>query len=278
MLAAGQRLQAIRKAVRPRLTQAALGEALGKSQDAVSLMERGAQMPTDQELHVIFELCGVDTTTQLDVLAEIREAKRQAETWWTAYRRMPRSVIRLIEFEDTASKMSAMAGIIPGPFQTRDYMWWIDEHYRREHGEEATRTSHEVRLRRQDVLFREPRPLTVDLLLSEGAIRTQMGGPAVMAAQLDHLQEVARRPNITVRVVPFTAGTYVAMSVATILDFPVKNDPGIVAVDTVAGSDFLEEAKEVREWRQRFDYLAAKALSPKQSDELIETAKREMRP
>ncbi|MFI2607677.1 helix-turn-helix domain-containing protein [Kitasatospora sp. NPDC018619] len=277
MLAIGRRLQDLRKAVQPRLTQGAVGKKLGKSQDVVSLMERGAQLPTDEELRVLFDLYGVDTTTRLDVLAQIREAKRDAEAWWRTYKSLPRSLLRLIEFEDTASRMALMAGIVPGPFQTPDYMWAIDEHFRQVHGEAVTRHFHEVRQKRQHVLSREPRPVVVDLLLSEAAIRTQMGGPDVMAAQLSHIQDLARWQNITVRVVPFSAGTYVAMSVTTILDFPVKNDSGIVVVDTATGAEFLEEPKEVRDWRQRFDFFAARALSPEQSGELIETAKKEMR-
>jgi transcriptional regulator with XRE-family HTH domain len=273
----GRRLQDLRKAARPRITQGAVGDAIGKSQDAISLFERGGRLPSEEELRVMFQLYGVDTTTQLDVLAEIREARREVEAWWIEYKGLPRGLLRLIEFEDTASKMAAMAGVIPGPFQTTDYMWWIDEHFRQERGEAATRVFHEVRQKRQRALFRESRPLVVDLLLSEGAIRTQMGGPEVMAAQLDHIQEVARRPNITVRVVPFTAGTYVAMSAATILDFPVQHDPGIVIVDSTAVADFLEEPKAVRGWRRRFDFVASRALNPEQSDELIDAAKKEMR-
>lgn len=44
------------------------------------------------------------------------------------------------------------------------------------------------------------------MILNEAVIRRPFGGNAVMAAQLAHVMEVTQRPNVTVRIVPFSAG------------------------------------------------------------------------
>lgn len=59
--------------------------------------------------------------------------------------------------------------------------------------EERLDTLVEVRLARQDVLRAEP-PLELSAVLDEAVLRREVGGPEVMARQLDRLVEAARLP------------------------------------------------------------------------------------
>ncbi|MFF7588577.1 helix-turn-helix domain-containing protein [Kitasatospora purpeofusca] len=279
MVSVGRRLKALRTEVRPRVTQAAVGLALGKSQDLVSLMENGGQLPTDHQLMVMFDLYGVDEAIRLDVLAEIRAARASQAAWWDEYlAHLPRSLVRLIELEDPANKVRISTGaLIPWPGQVRPYMEAVDEFHQLENGVEKTATQHTVRLRRQDIFFRSDNPAVLDALCSEAAIRAQVGGPAVMKAQLDHLADIMQRPNITLRIVPFSAGAAAATQVnLNVLDYPTPGDPGVASMDTGTSVAILEDPKEVRARRRRFDYLAAKALTPEESLELIETVSKEL--
>ncbi len=265
--------------VRPRPTQAAVGAALGKSQDLISLMEKGGQLPTDQQLMTMLDLYGVDEVIRLDLLAEIREARASQAAWWDEYLAdLPRSLVRLIELEDPASKVSIATGaLIPWPFQIHAYMQDVDEFHERENGVEKTAVQHTVRRRRQDIFFRADRPAVLAALCSEAAIRAQVGGPVVMKAQLDHLVEAMQRPNITLRIIPFSAGAAAATQLnLNVLDYPTPGDPGVATMDTGTGVAILEDPKEVRSRRRRFDYLAGKALTPNDSRELIETLSKEL--
>lgn len=61
----------------------------------------------------------------------------------------------------------------------------------------------EARLRRQSVLTREsPPPPVFSLLLDEVALHREVGGPAVMREQLQHLLTMAELPDVTVQIVP----------------------------------------------------------------------------
>ena len=53
-------------------------------------------------------------------------------------------------------------------------------------------------------------PLRLTTVISEGALRQQVGGPEVMRAQLDHLDRLlTERPEqIEIRVMPFAAGAH----------------------------------------------------------------------
>ncbi|MFD0407338.1 helix-turn-helix domain-containing protein [Kitasatospora sp. NPDC127116] len=278
MVGVGRRLKALRMAVRPRLTQGAVAEALGKSQKLVSLMEMGGQLPTDHQVMTMLNLYGVDEAIQLDVLAQIREARASQAVWWDEYiAHLPRSLVKLIELEDTATKISiATGGLVPFPFQTEKYMRDVDEFGFGEVGAERLTVQHAVRMRRQEIVTRAEGPVVVDALLSEAALRAQVGGAPAMREQVERIIEMAALPNVTVRVIPFAAGAAAASQVnLTILDFPNPHDPGVATMDTGTGVAILDDPKEVRARRRRFDYLSRKALSSTESVELMRSASKE---
>ncbi|MFJ2775722.1 helix-turn-helix domain-containing protein [Kitasatospora sp. NPDC087315] len=275
----GRRLRALRLEARPRPTQAAVGKAIGKSQDMVSLFEKGGQLPTDVQLRKILDLYGVDQATRLDLMAEIREARESEAVWWAEYvAHLPRSLVKLIELEDSASQISIVTGsLIPWPFQTLEYMKGVDEFASHEVGVERLAAQHEVRVRRQEIVTRTDRPAAVDVLFSEAAIRPQVGGPEVMRDQLARIIKMAAMPNVRLRVLPFSAGAAAATQLfLNIMDFPNPKDPGVAAIDTGTGVVFAEDPKEVRARRRMFDYLVRNALDPDDSVGLISAALKEL--
>src|SRR5262249_47404148 len=65
----------------------------------------------------------------------------------------------------------------------------------------------ELRMERQQVLD-DDGSLNLWVVFDEAALRRVVGTPEVMAAQLGWLAEVARRPGITLQVIPFAAGAH----------------------------------------------------------------------
>ncbi|WP_297544300.1 DUF5753 domain-containing protein [Amycolatopsis sp.] len=68
-------------------------------------------------------------------------------------------------------------------------------------------------------------PLRLHILLSEAVISIHVGGRQVMADQLRHLLLMSARSNVTIQVIPFTAGAISNMSGPfTILEFDDEID------------------------------------------------------
>ena len=126
-----------------------------------------------------------------------------------------------------------------------------------------------VRLERQQRLTNGDRP-NYWAVLNEAVIRRPVGGGEVMSSQLGHIAAIAELPNVTVQVLPFSAGVHPAMDGSySILGFPDPYDSDVVYQENQSGSVYLEKAAEVERFSQMFSYLMAKALSPEDSVRLI---------
>ena len=107
-------------------------------------------------------------------------------------------------------------------------------------------------------------------VINEGVIRRLVGGPTVMRAQLDKLLKASCLPNVTVQVMPFSAGAHAGMGGAfTIIRLPEPGDPDVAYVNYNSGSLFLEKPEELRRCALIFDHLCAVALSISQSQDII---------
>jgi hypothetical protein len=126
----------------------------------------------------------------------------------------------------------------------------------------------EVKLTRQGVLTRDP-PLRLWAVLDEAALHRIVGGPAVMAVQLDRLIQASGSSDITIQIVPYAAGAHPAMdSTFNILEF-TGAVPSVVYVEGLLGWIYLDRPAEIDRYRQVFEYLSSLALSPKESIELV---------
>jgi len=119
-----------------------------------------------------------------------------------------------------------------------------------------------ARMARQALLDREDPP-RLWAIMDEAAVRRQVGGREIMRGQLAWLREAAARPNVTIQVIPFDAGSHPGMDGAFIvLDFADPADQSIVYADSSGGGLFLEEEVELRRYILMFEHLRAAALRP----------------
>jgi len=118
------------------------------------------------------------------------------------------------------------------------------------------------RVRRQGRL-RGPEPLIVHAVMDESTIRRAVGGTAVMRAQLDRLLALAEQPNITLQVIPFSAGSYGTMSGGSAyLEFQDPADPPAAYVEYAGGGKWVEDPDDVAKLAATFDLVARAALTP----------------
>ncbi len=101
---------------------------------------------------------------------------------------------------------------LPGLFHTAEYSMEIMSYWVRFLGlPDDAEAAAAARLARQKVLRSGRRRFIV--VLAEQALRTRLGTPQVMTAQLEHLLEVMRLPNVSVGIIPAMAERYTVAQV-----------------------------------------------------------------
>ena len=94
-------------------------------------------------------------------------------------------------------------------------------------------------------------------------MRRSVGGRAVMRAQLEHLAEVARLPQVTIQVVPFGGGGHAAAGGSfTILRFAEPELPDVVYLEQLTSALYLERRNDVDHYMEVMNRLSAEALTP----------------
>jgi transcriptional regulator with XRE-family HTH domain len=246
-----------------------VGSQLDCSGTRVSRIETGriSIRPGDvREMLDIYEVTGGDVAALIQLA---REARRKP--WWHAYGRIvPSWLETYIGLETEAARLRDFQPlVVPGLLQTGDYARvTLTEAPDVGHGEAIERQV-ALRLDRQAILGR-PDPPDLWVVLSENALRVQAGGAGVMRAQLRRLADLARRPNITLQILPGRHAAHVyPVGAFTILDVPEAADPTVVYVEHLTGGLFLESGDEVWRYGAVFDDLRSQALGTAESADLI---------
>src|SRR6266568_3572608 len=126
----------------------------------------------------------------------------------------------------------------------------------------------EAKRTRQRILSRDEPP-SFSVVLDEAALHRVVGGRQVMAAQLAKILDMAAWPNVTVQVLPYDVGAHPALeSNFTILELPDLT-PGIVFVEGMIGSTYLERGEDLKRYREIFCKLQSMALNPQDTTGLI---------
>ena len=109
----------------------------------------------------------------------------------------------------------------------------------------------------------------------EGVLHRAIPDTLGMQKQLAHLVNVSTRPNVSVRVIPFSAGPHTAASSGqfTVLEFPAVGtaspEPTTIYCENLTGALYLDKLTEVETYESIWAELDATALSQAESDDLI---------
>lgn len=135
----------------------------------------------------------------------------------------------------------------------------------------------ETRIARQGVLDRRPEPLSLSVVLDESVLHRVAGDRDVMRHQLDHLAQMAQRPNVDVRILPLHAGVFsAAFGAFQVLTAPGASRPFMACVQDRAGPHYLDRPQEIDAHATLFEYLSDVALPPATSVDLLRSTSKEM--
>ena len=159
--------------------------------------------------------------------------------------------------------------VVPGLLQTPEYARAVTRAAVDGMPKERLDTLVEVRLARQDVLRGEP-PLRLSAVLDEAVLRREVGGPGVMARQLEKLVGAARLPHVRLQVLPFAAGAHIGVTGPfVIFSFSSTSDLDVVVLDHLTSSLHLERKEDLEAYTEAFNALLIHALSPEDSLDFI---------
>lgn len=178
----------------------------GFGQPKLSKIENGLLLPSPADAQALCRIYGAAEDQRaeiLDLIRMLRGELRSARVILNrgAYRQQQR--IARIE-SASALHRSFDLGAVIGLVQTRAYMRQVFSR-RLTPADQDKATA--ARLERQQVLD-DPSKRFV-LIMTEGALRWHAGSPELMAAQMDHLAAVSRRPNVRLGVIPWTRPVHV---------------------------------------------------------------------
>jgi transcriptional regulator with XRE-family HTH domain len=251
------------------LTCEDVGHKLECSGTRISRMETGRIGARPGDVRELLEIYGV-TGAEADSLVQLaRDARRKG--WWHAFARVvPPWFEAYVGLESDAARLhDFQPSVVPGLLQTEDYARAILRSAPDAGGGEEIDQQVALRMRRQAVLDQSGPP-QVQVVLGESVLWMQVGGPAVLRAQLLRLADLATRPDLTLQVLPLrTAAHAQPVSAFTLLEFADPADPTVVYLEHLTGSNLVEEEDEVQRYRAMFGHLSAAALGPGPSADLI---------
>jgi transcriptional regulator with XRE-family HTH domain len=271
----GSELRRLREARSIKLEEVA--EQLGVAASTLSRIETGKAPTKSAYLTAMLGLYGVTDPGQRQVLVDMaREGHRKG--WWALYDDvLPTGFGIYVGLEAEAAGLRCYeTDAVNGLFQTRDYARAVLRELNARDTDEQIERLVELRMKRQEVLDREP-PLDVWLILDEAVVRRAIGGPVVMREQLARLADASTMRGVTLQVLSFSSGAHAGLQGPfSILEFPERADPDVAYVESVAGIIYLEKDRDVRLCAEAFDRLRAVALSPAASADLIAAAARDL--
>ncbi|CQR64164.1 helix-turn-helix domain-containing protein [Streptomyces leeuwenhoekii] len=180
------------------------------------------------------------------------------------------------ELEALATQICDFApALVPGLLQTAAYARAVTVAMNPFAADEYIEEKVTGRLERARILKDATRP-THWAILHENVLRAPVGGPAIMAEQLEHVAACARRRIVMVQVLPYTAGAYAVMN-GTLRLMEFEDAPPTAYTEAVYSGNLLDDPAVVKRAQSTYDLLRAAALSPKASLALIESAAEDYR-
>lgn len=265
-------LLALRKA--KGLSAEEAGRLAGVSKATVSRYETGTG---NVRWNQVDQLCRVYEAPdeEREALVELAKTSKVTDGWWVpVVSSLPSALSMLIALENEAAVLSQFtASVVPGLLQTSRYARAIKTTPGYDLPPASVETFLDTRMRRQALLDNEHAP-QYRVILDESVLRRSVGGPEVMAEQLDSLLERGSSSGVSLQILPFERGTHSAALTGFMILGAQDPSFDVIYTETISGSLFLERQEERQDYSASFNYLSSQALSIETSAEMIAEARK----
>ena len=239
------------------------------STSKLSRLENAQGKPLPRDIRDLIRYYEIEGTPLARSLERWVKAAQQPG-WWTSY---DDEVIEGLDAHLAYEVDAAVARVYTIPFlpvhlQTLDYARAI---YRdMEHRSESQiRQLLAVRLRRQDALRNREglEPLRLIAVTYESSLHQMVGSPDIMREQLDELVERSTNdPNVTLRVLPFTAKPVFSMTcMYALFEYKDVGESDVVHIETHAGFFSVEDGDQIKKYGTHHEALMRASLTEEES-------------
>ncbi|PGH46813.1 helix-turn-helix transcriptional regulator [Streptomyces sp. Ru87] len=125
----------------------------------------------------------------------------------------------------------------------------------------------EARMGRRELLEGEDAP-PFRTILAEAVLRTPLRSGSEWRAQLEHLADMAERPNVALHVLPFTAGPY-GLDGTDVWFLRLLDGRTVAYTENALRGELVEESGLVERLQRVYDAVRDSALSPVESRKFV---------
>ncbi|HEX5539964.1 MAG TPA: helix-turn-helix transcriptional regulator [Micromonospora sp.] len=263
----GQQLRTLREERGMSLRMVA--EHLGRDLSALARYERADWPIQRTDVVALLDLYGLHRAADRARLLNLAEEVWRTDRWNDDYGDVVDS--SFIDFPWLESRAEAIcsyhAAVVPGLFQLREYAEFV---IRCATGstDPAGPMSRDIELRmeRQTILDGPKRP-RIEVVIDETALRRRVGGPELMQRQLQHINDIGRRPQVEIRVLPSGILHPGIDGSLWLFKMPAPY-PEVGCLETLVGPMYFEMPKAAR-FRHAYHGVREAALNPRESAQLI---------
>jgi transcriptional regulator with XRE-family HTH domain len=252
------------------LTQEQVAQAMEWSLSKMNRIEKAKTGISANDLKALLPLYGITARDRIEELLDLARGSRPGRS--RRYSDLaPVTLLELIDYESAASAICQFEPMgVPGILQTEEYALAVLRVFYGARGPaERVPALVDLRTRRRDLLFRENAP-AFSFVLDESVIRRLVGSPAVMRGQLTQLINLAGLPNMTIRVMPFTAGPHPGMrGPFKVIEFDGAPDENVVFLEGLHNDAIIDDPDEARSYLATFEQIVQLALGPPDSLHLL---------
>ncbi|KAA5824675.1 helix-turn-helix transcriptional regulator [Saccharopolyspora hirsuta] len=263
----GAQLRRLREAAE--ILPAEAARAIRGSESKISRMELGRVSLKERDIDDLLTLYGVhDEEERAHFLQLVAESRQPG--WWNRYAEsMPPWFQDYVGLEGVAARIQTYElQFVPGLLQIEDYAMALASSGHPALADDDTRRRVSLRMKRQKLLARPDAP-RLWAVIDESVLHRPIGGIAVMRAQIDHLLEMTKQPNIALQVVPFALSGYAAEGSFTILRFAEPELPDVVYLEHLSGALYLDKREEIERYSRTLDRLMVDARTPEQTRQML---------
>jgi transcriptional regulator with XRE-family HTH domain len=254
------------------MTQSDVAKQTNYALSTVSAYETGTRIPSSEFAKLADKVFGTGPKPEDDE-GELEGLQKLVETvsvrpWFRDRVEVERKAAEIREYESYQ---------IPGLLQTEDYAREIISVGRPKMSPDEIERAVALRMTRQEILVpRDEMPADQEqaprywAIIDESALYRIVGSPEIMKVQREHLVEMARRPNITIQIIPSKNGPTSAYGRAfTIL--VSHNNSAVVYLEDPNSAHYVRDRDDVNRYALIFDHLRASALDDTKTLRLLKS-------